>query len=134
MDLRKAMRRGVPLVLLGAAATVVLRKRLHPLPALPPGHTSAGPAAQTAADPSAAIAEHSAAVVATAALAEPLPDAAPASPPVQGAPDALRAVAHAGAGHAAGSTTAADGRFARRLRRAPVDIVTVVDDQLGAVR
>jgi hypothetical protein len=37
MDARKTLRRGLPLMLLGAAATVLLRRSMVPRPALPPG-------------------------------------------------------------------------------------------------
>ncbi len=89
-------RRALPLVLLGATATVILRRQLLPRPALPPGppdESAHGPLTPEALS------------VAEAAIAPP--GTAP---------------------------TPAENRFVRRLRRAPIDIVTVVDDLLGAAR
>jgi hypothetical protein len=37
MDARKTLSRGLPLMLLGTAATVLLRRGMRPRPALPPG-------------------------------------------------------------------------------------------------
>ncbi len=120
MDVRKAMRRSVPLVLLGAAATVVLRKRLQPRPALLPGEPSVAydPSAPVmdVASVSAAIAAHSAAVVATGQVPTAEQDTASAIAFAEATPER------------------SEGRFVRRLRRAPIDIVTVVDDLLGAAR
>jgi hypothetical protein len=94
-------RRALPLMLLGATATVILRRRLAPRPALPPG----SPAAAADADLTVLSAEQ---------LGMP--------------PEALAA---------AGEEPLSEdrqGRFMRQLRRAPIDIVTVVDDLLGSAR
>ncbi len=125
------MRRTLPIVLLGAAATVVLRKRLLPRPALPPGEpsvagVSTASGADVAAATSAAIAEQSAAVLATADASIQQSGSAAATPEQQPAEPVLAATATVPA--------RAESRFTRRLRRAPVDIVTVVDDLLSAAR
>jgi hypothetical protein len=90
-------RHALPLVLLGATATVILRRRLMPRPALPPGQFEGG--------------THGPLTAEALSVSEPLvaPEAAPQPMPTE-------------------------SRFVRRLRRAPIDIVTVVDDLLGATR